>query len=169
VQKFVKNNRTDLGVTLANLATVGKILVRHLDGIEQVFELYPALAAGGQSVVQPDGVGALGLVLDVNDPKDCGDPTKGSQGYGGTTLRSPSDLSPAAPNVAAHCTASVSSGTNVRGSANIPGGDPISASGGTVAYPRGTTSNTIHVGSQLNNAGILGDESWVAILGSALH
>jgi phospholipid/cholesterol/gamma-HCH transport system substrate-binding protein len=168
VKKFVLGNRTDLGVTLANLATVGTLLVRHLDGIEEVFELYPALAAGGQTVIQPDGVGALGLVI-ATSPKDCGDPKKGSEGYEGTVLRSPADLSPAAPNVAAHCTAAVSSGTNVRGSANVPGGDPISASGGGVAYPRGTTQNTINVGTQLDKAGVLGDKAWVAMLGNALN
>ena len=91
VKKFVQNNRTDLGVTLANLATVGTLLVRHLNGIEEVFELYPALAAGGQSVITSDQVGQLGLVLDTT-PRDCGDPTKGSEGYEGTILRNPSDL-----------------------------------------------------------------------------
>jgi phospholipid/cholesterol/gamma-HCH transport system substrate-binding protein len=168
VRSFVQNNRTDLGLTLANLATVGTLLVRHLNGIEEVFELYPALAAGGQSVITSDQVGQLGLVLDTN-PRDCGDPTKGSEGYEGTTLRNPSDLSPAAPNVAAHCTAPASSGTNVRGSANVPGGDPISTSGGGVAYPRGTTQNTIHVGTRLDSAGALGDKAWLAILTSSLH
>ena len=54
-------------------------------------------------------------------------------------LRSPSDLSPAAPNVAAHCSAPQSSGVNVRGAQNVPGGDPISTAGGGVAYPRATT------------------------------
>ena len=66
---------------------------------------------------------------------------------------------------------------NVRGSANVPGGDPISASGGGVAYPRGTTENTVNESvtttytpsTRLNQAGILGDKAWVAILTSALH
>jgi phospholipid/cholesterol/gamma-HCH transport system substrate-binding protein len=169
VQKFVQDNRTDLGATLANLATLGTILVRHRDGIEEVFELYPALAAGGQSVIRNNGTAALGLVATQNNPRDCGDPTKGSEGYQGTVLRSPSDLSPAAPNVAAHCTAPESSGVNVRGSANVPGGDPISASGGGVAYPRGTTQNTVTMSTRLNQAGILGDKAWVAFIGSALH
>ena len=62
VRKFVQDNRTDLGATLANLATIGTIMVRHLDGIEEIFELYPALAAGGQSVIRSNGTAALGLV-----------------------------------------------------------------------------------------------------------
>ena len=114
VRTFVQDNRTDLGVTLANLATLGTLMVRHLDGLEEVLELYPALAAGGQSVIRSNQTATLGLVTQTT-PRDCGDPTKGSEGYQGTVLRSPSDLSPAAPNVAAHCSAPQSSGVNVRG------------------------------------------------------
>ena len=176
VQTFISDNQTDLGETLANLATVGTLLVQHIDGLEEILELYPALAAGGQSVILPSGTGQLGLVLQTT-PRDCGDPTKGSEGYQGTVLRSPSDLSPAAPNVAARCSAPESSGVNVRGSANVPGGDPISASGGGVAYPRGTTENTVNKSvtttytpsTRLNQAGILGDKAWIAFLTSALH
>jgi phospholipid/cholesterol/gamma-HCH transport system substrate-binding protein len=173
VRKFVQDNRTDLGATLANLATIGTIMVRHRDGIEEVFELYPALAAGGQSVIRnandpANATAALGLVTN-STPRDCGDPTKGSEGYQGTVLRSPSNLTPEAPNVAAHCSASQSSGVNVRGAANVPGGDPLSASGGSVAYPRGVTSNTEVLSTRLNGAGVLGDKAWMAYLTAALH
>ena len=173
VRTFVQDNRTDLGITFANLATVGTLMVRHLDGLEEVLELYPALAAGGQSVITSDGVAKLGLYTGTQ-PRDCGDPRKGSEGYQGTVLRNPSDLSPAAPNVAAHCTAPESSGVNVRGSANVPGGDPLSATGGGVAYPRGTTQNTssgtnFTLSTKLDRSGVLGDRAWVAMIGSALH
>ena len=173
VRKFVQDNRTDLGATLANLATIGTIMVRHRDGTEEVFELYPALAAGGQSVIrnanQPgSATAALGLVTQTT-PRDCGDPKKGSEGYQGTVLRSPSDLTPEAPNVAAHCSAPESSGVNVRGAQNVPGGDPLSASGGGVAYPRGITHNTVVLSTRLNGAGVLGDKAWVAYLTAALH
>jgi phospholipid/cholesterol/gamma-HCH transport system substrate-binding protein len=169
VRSFVLNNQTDLGAVIANLASTGRVLVRHLDGVEEVFELYPALAAGGPSVVD-HGVGALGLITNnVNDPPDCGDPRKGSEGYQGTTIRSPSDLRPAAPNVAARCTAPASSGVNIRGSAHVPGGDPISTEGGGVAYPRGTTANTVNVDTSLNRAGLLGDKAWIALLTASLH
>ena len=169
VRSFITNNRTDLGVVIANLATTGQLVVRHLDGLEEVLELYPALAAGGPSIVRSQ-IGSLGLVVNnINNPPDCGDPRKGSEGYQNTTIRSPADLRPAAPNVAAHCTAPVSSGTNVRGSANVPGGDPISTMGGGVAYPRGTTDNTVRVGTSLDKAGLLGDDAWVAMLTDGLH
>ena len=169
VQSFVQDNQTDLGVALADLASTGQVLARHVDGIEQILELYPALVAGGSTVIQKDGVGALSLVVNPGIPPDCGNPTKGSEGYEGTEIRKPSDLTPAAPNVSAHCTAPLSSGTNVRGSANIPGGDPISATGGGIAYPRANTANTVSVGTSLNNAGVLADDSWIAILTDSLN
>jgi phospholipid/cholesterol/gamma-HCH transport system substrate-binding protein len=169
VQSFVQDNKTDLGVALADLASTGTVLAQHLDGIEQILELYPALVAGGGTVIQKDGVGALSLVVNTGTPPDCGDPTKGSEGYEGTTIRKPSDLTPAAPNVAAHCSAPVSSGTNVRGSANVPGGDPISLTGGGIAYPRANTANTVSVGTSLNYAGVLADDSWIAILTDSLN
>lgn len=171
VRSFVQNNRTDLGAVIANLAVTGQTLVRHVDGLEQILELYPNMTAGGMTVMRPSGTEALGLILNVNDPPDCGDPKQGRQGYNGTVIRSPADISPQAPNVAAHCTAPVSSGTNVRGSANVPGGDPISASGGDVAYPRvvtGNTAATVRVGTSLDSAGLIGDRSWLAILTTAL-
>jgi phospholipid/cholesterol/gamma-HCH transport system substrate-binding protein len=177
VQSFVQNNQTDLGIALADLASTGQVLARHVDGIEQILELYPALVAGGETVIGPDGVGALALVANnVNSPPDCGDPTLGGEGYQGTTIRKPSDLSPEAPNVAARCTAPASSGKNIRGSANVPGGDPVSIPSNVVAYPRAYTANTgskagstVYVGTSLNNAGVLADDSWVAILTDSLN
>lgn len=169
ISSFVKDNRTDLGAVIANLATTGETLVRHLDGLTEIFELYPALAAGGQTSLGTDGVGRLGFIAQVqDDPPDCGDPKKGGEGYGGTDRRQPSDTAPKAPNVAAHCTAPPSSGVNVRGSANVPGGDPISVSGGGVAYPRATTQNTVRVDDLSGPAEILGDRSWITILTTAL-
>jgi phospholipid/cholesterol/gamma-HCH transport system substrate-binding protein len=169
VSSFVKNNRTDLGAVIANLATTGETILRHIDGLTEILELYPALAAGGQTSLGTDGVVRLGFILQVqNDPPDCGDPKKGGEGYSGTDRRQPSDTAPKAPNVAAHCTAPPSSGTNVRGSANVPGGDPISVSGGGVAYPRATTQNTVRVGDDSGPAAILGDRSWITILTTAL-
>ena len=169
IRNFVLDNQTDLGATIAGLATVGQIMVTHIDGLEQILELYPALAAGGQTSVTKDGIGRLGFIANFNDPPDCGDPAKGQQGYEATNRRLPADLSPAVPNVAAHCTAPASSGTNVRGSANVPGGDPFSPSGGGVSYPRVTTANTVTLGTLDTRASILGDRSWIAILTTALN
>jgi phospholipid/cholesterol/gamma-HCH transport system substrate-binding protein len=174
VQSFIQNNQTDLGVTLANLVTVGDLLVRHLAGVEQIFELYPALAAGGSTTLH-DRVGWLGLVLQASGPtpvpQDCGDFKHGREGYTGTVRRGPENLTPIAPNVSARCTAPTtgSNAKNVRGSANVPGGDPVSVSGGGVAYPRVTTQNTLRVGSALPTSATLGDGSWMGLVTAALH
>jgi phospholipid/cholesterol/gamma-HCH transport system substrate-binding protein len=170
VTDFVKNNQTDIGVTLANLATVGDLLVRHLPGIEEIFELYPALAAGGPTTVH-DRVGWLGLVLQAApDPQDCGDPEKGGEGYFGTNIRNPFQTAPAAPNVSVHCTApnTGKGAKSVRGSAHVPGGDPISLSGGGYVYPRTVTKNMLRVGSVATTE-TLGDGSWVALVTASLH
>lgn len=175
VTDFIKNNRTDLGVTLANLSSVGELLVRRRAGIEQVFELYPVLAAGGQTALR-DRQGFLGQVLQTQPvPQDCGDPNKDSEGYNGTARRGPDQLYPIPPNVSVRCTAPASSGTNIRGSAHVPGGDPISVSGGGYAYPRVTTKNTekapqtVQVGNALKNSSALSDGSWLGLMTDALH
>ena len=171
VTSFIQNNRTDLGVTLANLADVGDILVRHLNGIEEIFELYPALAAGGPTSLH-DRAGWLGLVLQpAPDPQDCGDPEKGREGYTGTVRRLPDQLGPIAPNVSVRCTApnTGKGAKQVRGSAHVPGGDPISVSGGGIAYPRAVTNNTLRVGPALPTSATMGDASWVGLITAALH
>ncbi len=169
VQDFIANNKTDLGVVFADLASTGTVITQHIKGLEEILELYPALVAGGYSVIKSDDVASLSLVVNPNVPPDCGDPNKGSQGYEGTNIRPPSDLTPEAPNVAAHCNAPASSGVNVRGSQNVPGGDPISATGGNVPYPRATTDSSVMVGTMLNSAGLMGDDSWLAVHSDGLH
>jgi phospholipid/cholesterol/gamma-HCH transport system substrate-binding protein len=171
VTNFIRNNQTDIGVTLANLATVGDLLVRHLDGVEEIFELYPLLAANGPTTLH-DRTGWLGLVLQAKpDPQDCGDPDYGGEGYGTTIRRGPFHTAPLPPNVAARCTAP-NTGDNakdVRGSAHVPGGDPISLSGGGYAYPRSVTGNTLRVGAPLATSQTLGDASWLALATASLH
>ena len=168
---FVNNNRTDLGITFNNLASTGQLLVRRIAGVEELFELYPALAAGTYTSLRADGVGLLGFVVNSPNPTDCGaiKATQPREGYGGTQIRAPSDFRPIPPNTAAHCDLPASSGRNVRGSQNAPGGDPITTAGGNVAYPRVDTANTIRVGSTDGSAALLGDRSWVAMLTDGLH
>jgi phospholipid/cholesterol/gamma-HCH transport system substrate-binding protein len=102
-------------------------------------------------------------------PQDCGEPNKDREGYVGTVRRQPGATAPIAPNVAARCTAPASSGTNIRGSAHVPGGDPISISGGGYAYPRVVTKNTLRVGPSLANPTVQSDGSWLSLMTAALH
>ena len=179
VRDFVSTNSGDLGVLLGNLASTGQLLVKHIGGVEEIFELYPLAVAGGFTVTPGDGTAHFGLVLNPNDPQDC------IAGYGGTNVRLPGDTSPAAPNVAAQCTLPKSSPTSVRGAQQAPGGDPVYTGGGGTVYPRTTTSSTvgtssattaatlpagaIKVGSLGGSSTVLGDRSWVGVLTDGLH
>jgi phospholipid/cholesterol/gamma-HCH transport system substrate-binding protein len=163
VGALVTNNRDDLGVTLANLATMGQILVRHKAGIEQVLELYPLTVAGGFSVVPGDGTAHFGLVLNLNDPQPC------EQGYGGTVKRQPGDTTPAPINAAAQCTLPRGNPSTVRGAQNVPGGDRVDASASGTAYPRTASGSTVPVGQSASSAAVLGDKSWLALLVDGLH
>ena len=164
LDSFITNNRTDLGVTFANLATTGELITRHLAGLEEVLELYPGLAGGAFTVLQ-HGVGRLGFVTNPGQPPDCGSPNQAREGYDNTKVRKPSDLSPQAPNTTAYCS---NLAINPRGSAHVPGGDPMTTGGGGIAYPRVTTANTVRVGDD-TSAPQLGDKSWLAILTDGVH
>jgi phospholipid/cholesterol/gamma-HCH transport system substrate-binding protein len=171
VRDFIGDNKTDLGVTLANIAATGELLVRRRDGVEEVLELYPLLAAGSQTVVYDGSARTAIVVQSKPEPDDCGDPGRGREGYDGTVRRFPTDLSPMAPNVAARCTAPATGrgAKNVRGSAHAPGGDPLSLSGGGYAYPSARTANTLRIGPELTSSNNLGDGSWLRFLTAAFR
>jgi phospholipid/cholesterol/gamma-HCH transport system substrate-binding protein len=188
IASFIQDNRTDLGVLLSNLASTSQLIVKHIKGAEEVFELYPALAASALTVVTPDGTGRLGLALnavndantpspynhatstnpvgDPNNPPDCGWPNLGREGYGGTTVRDPGNLSPQKPNTAARC-ATTNPYVSIRGSQHIAA--PITTAGGTIAYPRTTTTDTLTVGTTGNTGTGLGDAGWLAMLTNGLQ
>ncbi|MEO6885069.1 MAG: hypothetical protein ABI232_02125, partial [Jatrophihabitantaceae bacterium] len=54
-------------------------------------------------------------------------------------------------------------------SEGLPAGDPISNSGGGVAYPRVSTENTVKLGNMGSSAALLGDKSWISILTTSLN
>ena len=167
LSSFISDNRTDLGTTFSNLVTVGQLLVRHRAGVEELFELYPPMLAGSYTVLHPDGTGHLGFVVNSPDPRDCGSTQSNREpreGYEGTRVRVPSDLSPEAPNVAARCSLPGTTGINVRGAQNAPGGDPISTAGAGQVYPRVITGNTVNVATTDGSSALLGDKAWTSML-----
>lgn len=161
---LVTNNRDDLGVVLANLATTGQLLVRHRNGLEQILEVYPLAVAGAFTVAPGDGTAHFGLVLNLNDPQPC------IQGYGGTPKRQPGSTAPRAPNVNAQCTLPRGNPSTVRGAQNAPGGDPIDTSAAGTVYPRAMTDNTVAIGTTSSaSAAALGDKSWLTLLTGGLN
>ena len=176
---LVRENRTDLGVLVANLLTVGELNVRRLAGIEQILVTYPSVVAGGFTVAPGDGTAHFGLVLNTGDPPNC------TRGYGGTKRRPPSDTSPAEPNTGARCAEPRGTPTSVRGAQNAPrpGGAPPgysapsgrSRSAGTRPVAPGGPAGPAQPGAPADplpcllgsNGGerdLLGDRSWLALL-----
>ncbi|MCK8679652.1 MCE family protein [Streptomyces lichenis] len=108
-----------LGVVLANLLTTSDVAVTRQRGIEELLVKLPALAAAGSTAITPSGAN-LGMSVAFFEPLPC------TAGYGSTRYRNGLDLSdPPALNTRARCTADPSTGVNVRGSAQAPGGGPV--------------------------------------------
>jgi phospholipid/cholesterol/gamma-HCH transport system substrate-binding protein len=116
LRTFLEENEVELGQLINNLVTTGEVVVRHLDGVEQILTIYPYVVEGGFTVVSKSDDGMydahFGLVL-TQDPPVC------HAGYGGTDQRPPQDGSNAPMNVNARCTEPPSK-SNPRGAQNAP-------------------------------------------------
>ncbi|MEU4288736.1 MlaD family protein [Kribbella sp. NPDC026596] len=170
VTGLITDNRADIAVLLGNLLTVNEITAVRLDAVEQLFVVYPAVAMGGYVVPAKNADGHydahFGLVLGFTPPA-C------RPGYGGTDKRIPQDLSNTAANNKASCTASPTTGVNVRGAQNKPspssrdlnrtgyglGYDPATGdAGGSAGTP------DMVLGSTGGQADLLGSDSWKALI-----
>jgi phospholipid/cholesterol/gamma-HCH transport system substrate-binding protein len=175
---LLRDNRTDVGVLLANLDTLTELTVRRTAGLEQVLVTYPNVVAGGFTVAPGDGTAHFGLVLNVSDPQTC------TAGYGGTRRRVPQDTGPVPANTAAHCAEPRGSPIDVRGAQNAPrAGVPAAAPppaprpagtgaggrpSGSGASPGDPLAGLPLPGSTGGQAGVLGDRSWLALLTAGL-
>ncbi|HEY3477941.1 MAG TPA: MlaD family protein [Streptomyces sp.] len=136
VTALLRDVGPQLSVVLANLLTTSDVAVTRQRGIQEFLVTVPRVVAAGSTAIDSKGA-HFGLAVTFFAPLPC------TSGYGGTTYRN--GLDTAAPatalNTAARCTAPASSGTDVRGSANAPGGGgvPEPAQPGSV-LPTGTTS-----------------------------
>ncbi|GAB2632434.1 MCE family protein [Kribbella swartbergensis] len=172
VTALIAENRADIAVLLGNLLTVNEMTALRLDAVEQLLVVYPAVSMGGYVVPAKDkGTGHydahFGLVLGFSPPA-C------RAGYGGTDKRIPQDTADKPANTKAGCTASPSTGVNVRGAQNKPspssrqdlnrtgygvGYDPATgAAGGSGGMPE------LVLGSTGGQADLLGSDSWKALI-----
>lgn len=162
---FLEENEVELGELINNLVTTGEIVVKHLDGVEQVLVLYPTVVEGSFTVVSKSpGTGLydahFGMVM-TDNPHVC------TEGYEGTDRRSPLDGSNRPMNEAARCTAPAAK-TNARGAQNIQA--PRAATGwgpADFAYDpeTGTLTSDPALVQRLERAGSvaprsLGEETW---------
>jgi phospholipid/cholesterol/gamma-HCH transport system substrate-binding protein len=171
VTALISENRADIAVLLGNLLTVGEMTAVRLDAVEQLLVVYPAVSMGGYVVPAKDkGTGHydahFGLVLGFSPPA-C------RAGYNGTDWRVPQDTTGKAANTKAACTASPSTGVDVRGSQNKP--SPSSRSLNRTGYGVGYDPATgdaggsggmpeLVLGSTGGQADLLGQDSWKALI-----
>ncbi len=162
---FLEDNEVELGDLINNLVTTGEVVVKHLDGIEQLLVIYPYVVEGGFTVVSKSpGTGMydahFGMVL-TQDPAVC------LKGYEGTDRRSPLDGSNRPMKEDAGCTAPASE-TNARGAQNIQAPRPATGWGpADFAYDPTTGSVTSDPAAiqRLERGGSvaprsLGEETW---------
>jgi phospholipid/cholesterol/gamma-HCH transport system substrate-binding protein len=117
LRRFLEDNEVDLAELINNVVTTGEVVVRHLDGIEQILVVYPYVVEGGFTVVSKSpGTGLydahFGMVLTEN-PAVC------RGGYGSTDRRPPQDGSNRPMNMQAGC-AEPATQSNARGAQHAP-------------------------------------------------
>ena len=117
LRRFLEDNEVNLGELINNLVTTGEVVVRHLDGIEQVLVVYPYVVEGGYTVVSKDpGTGLynahFGLILQ-QEPHVC------TGGYDQGQVRSPTDRGDKPMDMDARCTEPQAQ-SNARGSQHAP-------------------------------------------------
>ena len=116
LRRFLEENDVDLAELVNNLVTTGEVVVKHLDGIEQVLVLYPYVVEGGFTVVSKSPESGLydahfGLI--TTDHPVC------HHGYESTDTRPPQDGSNRPMNENARC-AEPPTQSNPRGAQNAP-------------------------------------------------
>jgi phospholipid/cholesterol/gamma-HCH transport system substrate-binding protein len=163
VRELIAANAKPLSELLANVVATNRVVVAHLDGIEQVLVVYPYVVEGGFTVVARDPLTGLydahfGLVL-TQDPPVC------HQGYG-TGQRDPNDLSEKGMDMSARCTEPQAQ-SNARGAQNAPGGSsPVVAKYDPATQTLAPTRRNPDAGTSLfgGEGSLLGDDGWKWLL-----
>jgi phospholipid/cholesterol/gamma-HCH transport system substrate-binding protein len=156
LRRFLEENEVDLAELVNNLVTTGEVVVRRLDGIEQVLVLYPYVVEGGFTVASksPD----TGLydahfgMIEQSNPPVC------TRGYESTNRRPPQDGSNRPMNFRAHC-AEPAAESNPRGAQHAPRpGAFVDPATGEVTWGSRAPSGLSNPGTVAPST--LGEESW---------
>ena len=164
LRTFLEDNEVELGELINNLVTTGEVVVKNLDGVEQILVIYPYVVEGGFTVVakSPDtGLydAHFGLILQ-QQPHVC------TRGYEGTNQRPPQDGSNAPMNEDARCTEPAAL-SNARGAQHAPGRAGAAYRAPVASYDPDT--GKVRWGGQVPSAltspgtlapRTLGEESW---------
>ena len=101
LRTFLDENKVDLAELINKLVTTGEVVVRHLDGVEQILVIYPYVVEGGFTVVSKSPDTGLydahfGMIL-TQDPEVCHARLRA------TDRRPPQDGGDRPMNTNAHC------------------------------------------------------------------
>jgi len=115
LRTFLEDNKVDLAALINNLVVGGQVVVKHIDGVEQILVLYPYVVRGGFTVVAKDPVTGLydahfGMIT-TSEPPVC------HRGYESTDRRPPQDTADRPMVMNAHC---ADPSTNRRGAQHAP-------------------------------------------------
>jgi phospholipid/cholesterol/gamma-HCH transport system substrate-binding protein len=117
LRTFLEDNEVDLGQLINNLVTTGEVVVKHLDGVEQLLVLYPYVVEGGFTVVSKTpstgNYDAHFGMITVEEPPVC------HEGYESTNRRPPQNGEYWPMNEEAHC-AEPAAQSNARGAQHAP-------------------------------------------------
>ena len=117
LRTFIEDNEVDLGSLINNLVTTGEVVVKNLDGIEQILVLYPYVVEGGFTVVSkepgPNGRYNAHFGMVETEHNLC------RRGYEGTDRREPNDGSRRPMKENTRCSEPPTQ-SNARGAQNAP-------------------------------------------------
>jgi len=164
LRRFIEDNEIQLGELISRLVTTGEVVVKHLDGIEQILVIYPYVVEGGFTVVsKSDGFynAHFGMILQQN-PHVC------NEGYNAKPRNPETDRGNAPMDMDAHC-AEPASQSNARGAQHAPAQRAGAAYRSPVVASYDPDTHRLHWGSnvpdELSSPGTfaprsLGEESW---------
>ncbi|WP_018653207.1 MCE family protein [Actinomadura flavalba] len=119
MERLLDDLDPSFSVLLANMTTTSDVLKTRAPALEELLSKLPGVVGAASSVIQ-DGKLQFGMTTTFFNPRPC------TAGYGGTQNRNGLDTSPGKPfNTDARCASPPSSGINVRGSGNAPGGGAL--------------------------------------------
>ncbi len=117
LRRFLEENEVDLAELVNNLVTTGEVVVKHLDGIEQVLVIYPYVVEGGFTVVSKSADTGLydahfGMIT-TEDPPVC------RRGYESADRRPPQNGGNRPMNFSVSCEEPATQ-SNARGAQHAP-------------------------------------------------
>jgi phospholipid/cholesterol/gamma-HCH transport system substrate-binding protein len=164
LRTFIEDNEVQLGELVSRLVTTGEVVVKHLDGVEQVLVLYPYVVEGGFTVVsKSDGFynAHFGMILQQN-PHVC------NEGYDAKPRNPETERGNAPMDMDAHC-AEPAATSNARGAQHAPRPRAGAAYRSPVVATYDHDTHRVHWGSESTGAfstpgtlapRTLGEESW---------